>query len=172
MHVLQHLREALRIAEVAVIEAGDVGVLLDLGEVERAGLARAAARRRQRRAGRGQRADESSPRWFWTWHVSSLPSDYLLTGLSGLISSATASLICSMVSTLLVPKRGMFEHGKRGVRVVDLLVGRLGVGLAEVAQLAVFEQARAERAVAHFLPGQLVAGVAVAAIGAAAADSR
>ena len=36
---------------------------------------------------------------------------YLFTGLSGLITSATRSLIWSMVSTLLVPKRGMFEHG-------------------------------------------------------------
>ena len=39
------------------------------------------------------------------------PPRYLLTGLSGLMSSATASLICSMVRILLVPKRGMLEHG-------------------------------------------------------------
>ena len=36
----------------------------------------------------------------------------VFTGLSGLISSATASLICSMVSILFAPKRGMVEQGK------------------------------------------------------------
>lgn len=38
-------------------------------------------------------------------------SPYLLTGLSGLITSATRSLVCSMVRTLLTPSRGMVEHG-------------------------------------------------------------
>ena len=33
-HVLQHLRELARIAEGTMIEAGDVGVLLQLAEVE------------------------------------------------------------------------------------------------------------------------------------------
>src|ERR1041385_6970034 len=54
--------------------------------------------------------------------------------------------------------------GERGMRVVYLLVRRLrGIGL-EVAQLAVFRKARAERAVAHLGLGELVAGVTVAAI--------
>src|SRR5947199_116629 len=35
----------------------------------------------------------------------------VFTGLSGLISSATASLICSMVRILFAPKRGMVEQG-------------------------------------------------------------
>jgi hypothetical protein len=38
--------------------------------------------------------------------------DYLLTGESGLKSSATASLICSSVKNLVYPKRGICEHGK------------------------------------------------------------
>ena len=36
---------------------------------------------------------------------------YWFTGDSGSIKSATRSLICSTVSTLLVPKRGMSEQG-------------------------------------------------------------
>jgi hypothetical protein len=34
-----------------------------------------------------------------------------LTGLSGLINRATTSLICSIVKTPLVPKRGINEQG-------------------------------------------------------------
>ena len=112
-HVLQHLREPLRIAEIAVIDAGDVGVLLHAGEVEHLPGRRARRRRRQHRAGRSQRADQSAP-LFVDHGVVILAGEcaHLLTGLSGLISSATRSLICSMVRILLAPNRGMFEHGK------------------------------------------------------------
>jgi hypothetical protein len=49
---------------------------------------------------------------------AALPSDlldrraHLLTGLSGLISRAVRSLICSTVRMPLVPKRGISEQGK------------------------------------------------------------
>jgi hypothetical protein len=49
------------------------------------------------------------------------------------------------------------------LRVVDLVVRRLGVGLAEFPDFSVIEQARTDGAVTHLGLGQLVAGIAVAA---------
>ena len=43
---------------------------------------------------------------------SRIAAHYLFTGESLSISSATRSVICSGVSTLLAPKRGMFEQAK------------------------------------------------------------
>ena len=159
----QHLREALRIAEVAVVEAGDVGVLLQLGQIELAGCG-GKLRRGQRRARHRQRSEKSAPAG--RGHGSHLPCsfDYLLTGLSGLITSATRSLIWSMVSTLLAAEPRHVRARKSRLRIVDLFVHRLGLGLAELADLAVVEQARPDRAVADLGLGQLVAGVAVAAV--------
>jgi hypothetical protein len=51
-----------------------------------------------REAGTGRRARPVGPR-------------HLFTGLSGSISRATMSRICSGVSTSLVPNRGIIEHG-------------------------------------------------------------
>jgi hypothetical protein len=51
-----------------------------------------------REAGTGRRARPARPR-------------HLFTGLSGSISRATMSRICSGVSTSLVPNRGIIEHG-------------------------------------------------------------
>src|SRR5262249_20252583 len=50
------------------------------------------------------------------------------------------------------------------MRVVYLLVGRLGICFGEITQLAVLEQARTDRAKTHLAPGELVAGIAIAAI--------
>src|SRR5215510_16482575 len=54
--------------------------------------------------------------------------------------------------------------GECGLRVVDLLIRRLGFALPEVAQLAVLSEARTDRAVAQLAPRDLMAGVAIAAV--------
>jgi hypothetical protein len=100
-----------------MVETRDVGILLVAGEVERGRLARTPC---DEASTAPDAASAPTIPLRLVIMVSSLcPRDsatlngqgYLLTGLSGLISSATTSLICSIVSTLLVPNRGMFEHG-------------------------------------------------------------
>lgn len=107
MHVGDELAEPLWVAEIQMIDAGGVGVLLHLRQVKlvRRGVSRDAASVAPETA--------SAPRNLRRLmiDISNLLKNYLFTGLSGLMTSATRSLIWSTVSTLLAPKRGMFEQG-------------------------------------------------------------
>src|SRR5262249_21750589 len=103
-HVLQQLREPLRLPEIAVIEASDIGVLLHRSKIEVHRIGACLAGRRQCRTRCGKRADDiSSAREHMI--LPGMPAQlfvscgavpeplYSLAGLCGLINNDTTSLI-------------------------------------------------------------------------------